>query len=169
MSFWQKTMLWLGLGPDEMYEGLADVNHTRTWPDQQVERKTEVSTPGSKIKAKVGAVVSDRQSVETTGTVRKLRPARATTPKTVEPKAFNDVTNFADSYVSGDAVLVKLKGVDHPTARRIIDFASGLCYAEKGVMQRMGSQEYLLIPKDVTVDSETREKIKEEINYDPQD
>lgn len=169
MSFWQKAMLWLGLGPDEMYEGETDVNHARTWPNQQEDSNIEASTPASKIKARVGGGLSESQSAETTGTVRKLRAARATTPKTIEPKSFNDVIDFADRYVSGDAVLVKLKGVDHPTARRIIDFASGLCYAEKGAMERMGSQEYLLIPKDVTVDSETRERIKEEINHDPQD
>ncbi len=61
------------------------------------------------------------------------------------------------------AVLLKLGGVEHAVARRIIDFASGLCYSEKGEIKRMGNQDYLLIPKDVTVDPETREKIIEEL------
>ena len=87
MSFWQKTMLWLGLGPDEMYEGVTDVNHARTWPNQQEDSDTEVSTPSSKIKARVGGGVSESQSIETTGTVRRLRAARATTKMTIEPKS----------------------------------------------------------------------------------
>ena len=33
----------------------------------------------------------------------------------------------------------------------------------KGEIKRMGNQDYLLIPKDVTVDPETREKIIEEL------
>ena len=70
---------------------------------------------------------------------------------------------FADQYTSGNAVLIRLEGVEHAIARRIIDFASGLCYSEKGEMERMGNQEYLLIPKDVNVDPETREKIKDEL------
>jgi len=30
-------------------------------------------------------------------------------------------------------------------------------------MERMGNQEYLLIPRDVNVDPDTRQKIKEEL------
>ena len=104
-------------------------------------------------------------AMESTGTVRPLRAARATKPKTEEPKSFNEVTAFADQYKSGNAVLIRLEGVEHAVARRIIDFASGLCYSEKGEMERMGNQEYLLVPKDVTVDPETREKIKTELKH----
>ena len=165
MSFWQKTMLWLGLGPDEMYEGMSDGVQPRSWPPEQDNK--EVDHPKSNrtpIKARLKDFTEEKSSaMESTGTVRPLRAARATKPKTEEPKSFNEVTSFADRYTSGNAVLVKLGGVEHAVARRIIDFASGLCYAEKGEMERMGNQEYLLIPKDVTVDQETREKIKEEL------
>jgi cell division inhibitor SepF len=102
---------------------------------------------------------------ESTGTVRPLRAARSAKPKTEEPKSFNEVIAFADQYTSGNAVLIRLEGVEHAVARRIIDFASGLCYSEKGEMERMGNQEYLLVPKDVTVDPETREKIKAELKH----
>ena len=166
MSFWQKTMLWLGLGPDEMYEGMSDGVRPRTWPPEGNSEEPVPSKPGrSLIKARLKENLTEERSsaMESSGTVRPLRAARATKPKTEEPKSFNEVTSFADRYTSGNAVLVKLGGVDHAVARRIIDFASGLCYAEKGQMERIGNQEYLLIPKDVTVDQETREKIKEEL------
>ena len=166
MSFWQKTMLWLGLGPDEMYEGMSDGVRPRSWPPEQNREDTAPSKPiRTPIKPKIKELLTEEKSstIEPTGTVRPLRPARSTNPKTEEPKSFNEVTAFADRYTSGNAVLLKLGGVEHAVARRIIDFASGLCYAEKGVIKRMGNQEYLLIPKDVTVDQETREKIKEEL------
>ena len=166
MSFWQKTMLWLGLGPDEMYEGMSDGVQPRNWPREQ-DSEEDVSSKSSKnpIKARLTESFAEQRvsGAEPTGTVRPLRPARSAKPKTEEPKSFNEVTAFADRYTSGHAVLVKLGGVDHAVARRIIDFASGLCYAEKGEMERMGNQEYLLIPKDVNVDPETRQKIKEEL------
>ena len=166
MSFWQKTMLWLGLGPDEMYEGMSDGVQPRNWPSEQ-NREEDISSKPSKnpIKARLTESFTEQRAsgVESTGTVRPLRAARSTKPKTEEPKSFNEVTIFADRYTSGNAVLLKLGGVEHAVARRLIDFASGLCYAEKGEIKRMGNQDYLLIPKDVTVDPETREKIIEEL------
>jgi cell division inhibitor SepF len=166
MSFWQKTMLWLGLGPDEMYEGMSDGVQPRNWPSEH-NREEDISSKPDKtpIKARFKESFAEERvsGAESTGTVRPLRAARSAKPKTEEPKSFNEVTVFADRYTSGHAVLVKLGGVDHAVARRIIDFASGLCYAEKGEMERMGNQEYLLIPKDVNVDPDTRQKIKEEL------
>jgi cell division inhibitor SepF len=164
MSFWQKTMLWLGLGPDEMYEGMSDGTQSRNWPNEYDQNEVVPSASGKnplKVRSRENLTEKKSTSTQSTGTVRPLRPARSVKPKTEEPKSFNEVTGFADRYTAGNAVLVKLRGVEYAVARRIIDFASGLCYAEKGKMERMGNQEYLLIPKDVTVDSETREKIKE--------
>jgi len=166
MSFWQKTMLWLGLGPDEMYEEMSDGVRPRSWPPEQNSEETVPSKSSRtpiKARLKENLIEKTASAVESTGTVRPLRAARSTRPKTEEPKSFNEVIIFADRYTSGNAVLLKLGGVEHAVARRIIDFASGLCYAEKGEIKRMGNQEYLLIPKDATVDPETREKIIEEL------
>ncbi len=166
MSFWQKTMLWLGLGPDEMYEGMSDGVQPRAWPPEQDKKEVDSPKPDrTPIRARLKENFAEEKSsgMESTGTVRPLRPARSTKPKVEEPKSFNEVTIFADRYTSGHAVLLKLGGVEHAVARRIIDFASGLCYSEKGEIKRMGNQDYLLIPKDVTVDPETREKIIEEL------
>jgi len=166
MSFWQKTMLWLGLGPDEMYEEMSDGVRPRSWPPKQNSEETVPSKSSRtpiKARLKENLIEKTASAVESTGTVRPLRAARSTRPKTEEPKSFNEVIIFADRYTSGNAVLLKLGGVEHAVARRIIDFASGLCYAEKGEIKRMGNQEYLLIPKDATVDPETREKIIEEL------
>ena len=168
MSFWQKTMLWLGLGPDEMYEGMSDGVQPRKWPNEQNQGETTTSKSAkTPIKARLIETFTEEEPsrTESTGTVRPLRAARSAKPKTEEPKSFNEVTAFADQYTSGNAVLIRLEGVEHAVARRIIDFASGLCYSEKGEMERMGNQEYLLIPKDVTVDPETREKIKTELKH----
>ena len=158
-------MLWLGLGPDEMYEGMSDGVQPRSWPPEQDNKEVDHPKPDkTPIKARLrGFTEENRSATESTGTVRALRPARSTKPKTEEPKSFNEVTSFADRYTSGNAVLLKLGGVEHAVARRIIDFASGLCYAEKGEIKRMGNQDYLLIPKDATVDPETREKIIEDL------
>ena len=47
--------------------------------------------------------------------------------------------------------------VAQEAVRRIVDFASGLCYALGGSMERVADQVYLLVPADVEVsDADTR-------------
>jgi cell division inhibitor SepF len=41
---------------------------------------------------------------------------------------------------------VNLEGADREMARRVIDFASGMCYALSGTMEKVGSGVYLLKP-----------------------
>jgi cell division inhibitor SepF len=43
-------------------------------------------------------------------------------------------------------VIVNLEGADREMSRRIIDFASGMCYALSGTMEKVGSGVYLLKP-----------------------
>ena len=109
MSFWQKTMLWLGLGPDEMYEGMSDGVQPRKWPNEQNQGETITSKSAkTPIKARLIETFTEEEPsrTESTGTVRPLRAARSAKPKTEEPKSFNEVTAFADQYTSGNACLL---------------------------------------------------------------
>ena len=54
------------------------------------------------------------------------------------------------------------QGVDAKVARRIIDFASGLCYGKEGQMERITSQVYLLTPSDVEVSAEDRRRLEDD-------
>jgi cell division inhibitor SepF len=51
--------------------------------------------------------------------------------------------------------------VDRDLSRRIIDFASGLCYGLGGQMERVANQVYLLTPNDVEVSLEERRRLRE--------
>ncbi len=48
-------------------------------------------------------------------------------------------------------MIVNLQHADRDLRRRIVDFASGLCYALGGSMERVADQVYLLVPTDVSV------------------
>ena len=67
-------------------------------------------------------------------------------PHRVAPGCFDDAKEMANRFISGQAVLVNLEGVAHETARRIIDFSSGMCYSAGGTLERITAQEYLLTP-----------------------
>ena len=46
-------------------------------------------------------------------------------------------------------------------SRRLVDFASGLCYGMRGSMERVTNQVYLLTPSNVEVSAEEKRRLRE--------
>ena len=97
-----------------------------------------------------------------TGTVRPIAPAVASKPHAVAPTSFNDAQEMADRFVADQPVIVNLQGVDADLSRRIIDFASGLCYGLGGEMEKVANQVYLMTPTDVEVSADERRRLEQD-------
>ena len=95
------------------------------------------------------------------GVLRSLAPGATTKPFVVGPTSFNDAQDVADKFKVNVPVILNLQGVDRDLSRRIIDFASGLCYGLGGQMERVANQVYLLTPNDVEVSLEERRRLHE--------
>ena len=167
MSVWQKTVLWLGLGPDEAYGGDDDQPIMR---GPLVSREfEEARTAGGgdgkvyDLRARSGLVDLKRSgSEESSGTVRPLRAASTVMPIIVTPKSFDDAKEVADRFLSRQAVAVDINGVRREIARRVIDFASGLCCGCGGQLERVNPQVYLLTPPGVEIPVEEKLRIRDE-------
>jgi cell division inhibitor SepF len=182
-------MLYLGLGPDEEYEeypyddpSVVDPQPTtRPRPANparddrpSVEQPLHVLRPDSgypEVKVDEPAISSLRPvpAGEATigtrpdldlGAVRPI-PVSSAKPQIVVPANFNDAQQVADRFKNSQPVIVNLQGTDRELSRRVIDFASGLCYGLGGQMERVASQVYLLTPTDVEVSDEDRRRITE--------
>ncbi len=67
-------------------------------------------------------------------------------PHTVRPRRFDQAQEVADAFKSGMPVIMNLEGTERDIARRLIDFASGICYALDGTMEKVATGVYLLKP-----------------------
>lgn len=67
-------------------------------------------------------------------------------PTTVRPRRFDQAQEVADRFKEGQPVIMNLEGSDREVARRLIDFASGLCYGLDGSMEKVANGVYLLKP-----------------------
>jgi len=103
---------------------------------------------------------SDRPSRSRGAVVRPL-PVGPSKPSVIGPTSFNDAQEVADKFKVNVPVILNLQGVERDLARRIIDFASGLCYGLGGQMERVATQVYLLTPSDVEVSPEERRRLRE--------
>jgi cell division inhibitor SepF len=171
MSFWKRTMDYLGLGPDDAYD------------DYDVEEEYEPAPRGRRQDAEPRAP-RHRDETGGEGVVRTLpsrptfpsrdfdpsqarrsgehrddsgvqpRPQRngrpagtgSNEPATVKPRRFDQAQEVADKFKEGNPVIMNLEGSDREVARRLIDFASGLCYGLDGSMEKVANGVYLLKP-----------------------
>ena len=69
----------------------------------------------------------------------------------LEPRAYSESQQIADYLKNRNSVVVNLKRVTAPQAKRIIDFLSGCIYAIGGTMQKIGVGIYLCTPNNVNV------------------
>ncbi len=157
----KKLMLWLGLGPDDAYEDLSDEPILRgpLSSTEFAEARLAAETGGTVSPLHTRTQASNTVRIlpaESTGTVLPLKPAATARPSTVTPTSFDDVQEMADRFKGRQPVIVNLQGVDAELSRRIIDFASGVCYGSAGQMERITHQVYLLTPSDVEVSDEDR-------------
>ncbi len=88
-----------------------------------------------------------------------LREASSSGSKMVllEPRSVSEAQAIADHLKSRNSVVVNLKRVTSPQAKRIIDFLSGCIYAIGGGMQKIGVGIYLCTPKNVNVQGQITE------------
>jgi cell division inhibitor SepF len=73
-------------------------------------------------------------------------PGGSMEPHTVRPRRFDQAQEVADKFKDGQPVIMNLEGTEREIARRLIDFASGICYALDGSMEKVATGVYLLKP-----------------------
>lgn len=81
---------------------------------------------------------------------------RIAAPRALTPTSFGDAKELADEFMAGGPVVMDLRAADRELARRLIDFASGICYAREGGMEKLARQVFLLVPAEVDVSAEER-------------
>ena len=179
-------MLYLGLGPDEEYEDFdTDRGAGPAAPTGRASAHAEpvddlrsapvhpmASVPEPEEEPALSAVRPIREpepavmpapAVERTpadGSVRAI-PISSAKPHVVVPSGFNQAQEVGDRFKGNQPVIVNLQAVDRELARRLIDFASGLCYGIGGQMERIAKDVYLLTPSDVEVSDEERRRLTE--------
>jgi cell division inhibitor SepF len=169
MSMLRKAMHYLGLAPDDEYD---DDYYDEPAPAAPVTTSRSAYVPPEPPEAHHAAVrplprsATDAPSgqvpaVRATGVVRPLTPQGSAKPYPISPTSFNEAQSLADKYMAGIPVIMNLQGLERDLSRRLVDFASGLCYGMRGSMERVTNQVYLLTPSNVEVSAEEKRRLRE--------
>lgn len=68
-----------------------------------------------------------------------------------KPERFDDVTAIADELNEKKTVVLNLESCERDVSRRVIDFLSGVAYANHGNMRKIAVSTFIIVPTDVAV------------------
>lgn len=69
----------------------------------------------------------------------------------VKPDRFDEVTSIADHLNEGKTVVLNLEESARDTSRRIVDFLSGVAYANGGNMRKVAKNTFIVVSRGVDV------------------
>ena len=132
MSFFDSAKDFFGLGPVENAEDDA------YYDDPQYNSNTAGSTAYDRTPRAERPSRMDRPTPRDYGR-DAVRPSYRSTPHivTAAPRNYNDATEIGEPFRDGDAVVMDLTDLDTADAKRIVDFAAGLCFALRGSMHNL--------------------------------
>ena len=107
--------------PVEQQEKTAPAPRTRIFPIREQEQQTQVK-PASNIKVVLA-----------------------------KPVTFEDGRAVADHLNAKRTVVLNLEGTNRDISRRLIDFLSGVAYANNGQIKRVANCTYIITPRSVDV------------------
>lgn len=71
--------------------------------------------------------------------------------KVVKPESFDSVAQIADHLLSRRTIVLNLESTNKETARRLIDFLSGVAYSIDGSLKKIATNAYVITPNNVDV------------------
>lgn len=119
MSFIGSAKEFFGFGP---YDEVED-----TYYDEQNYREPRAEQAAQPSRASQSA---QRGASYTSYESRSFTPEIVTTA----PRSYNDAKEIGEPFRDGDAVIMDLTDLEAADAKRVVDFAAGLCFALRGSM-----------------------------------
>ncbi len=160
MSFWRKTMVYLGLVDDEEFDDYEEQ------PADEAPAQTPYKTEPNVRKLHPREVRRDIVAPVNAPAGGPVRPVGGGGLKNamhiIDPKGFGDAEQIGEKYRQNIPVLMNLQYVDTDLAKRLIDFASGLTYGLGGSIQRAADKVFLLVPAQMEVSAEDKLRMQEQ-------
>jgi cell division inhibitor SepF len=74
--------------------------------------------------------------------------------KVVKPERYSNVQQIADHLINHRTVVLNLESTNKETAKRLLDFLSGVAYSIGGQLKRVASNTFVITPPNVDVSGE---------------
>lgn len=133
---------------DDYEEGEAPVPSKAAAAAPQPERTAVSSRPSKAVK-----------TAKSSSKISPMRPKRGTGMEVcvIKPKSMEDAREITETLLEECTVVLNMEGLDLDVAQRIIDFASGSCYAIHGNLQKISNYIFIITPESVDISGDFQE------------
>ncbi|MBQ8063789.1 MAG: cell division protein SepF [Clostridia bacterium] len=77
-----------------------------------------------------------------------------------KPEKFDDASAIADHLNEKRTVVLNLEAANRDVARRLIDFLSGVAYANAGMLKRVANSTFIITPYNVSVTGDLLDELE---------
>ena len=119
----------------------------RPYEDEEEDTYEEDFTPVSPR----DSAVRDRESERRNNKVVNIHTTTQLQVVLVKPERFENASEIADHLREKRTVVLNLEQTDKNIARRLIDFLSGVAYANEGTIKKVALSTYIITPYNVEI------------------
>ena len=140
MNLMDKIRGFIGVEEDDYYDddGLDVPNNASAAPAQPTIDATQLPIEGSGSGRRSNKVVN----IHATTQLKVVL---------VKPERFDDASSIADHLNQKRTVVLNLESANREVSRRLIDFLSGVAYANNGQIKRVANSTYIITPYNVDI------------------
>lgn len=109
----------------------------------------------------------EERTTKRTGKITAMRPKKGNNMEltVIKPTSFEeDGKRITDTLRENCTVVLNLEGIDIDLAQRIVDFASGSCYAIDGNFKPISKSMIVITPPDVDLSGDFMEEVNGSLN-----
>ena len=133
-SFFDKVKNMIGVTDEEYYDGYNDDEEFVSYRNEDVEDIAIAPQPNNRDNKVV--------NIHTTAQLQVVL---------AKPERFDDASSVADHLNERRTVVLNLESANRDVARRLVDFLSGVAYANGGQIKRVAVSTFIITPYNVDV------------------
>ena len=142
MSFMEKIKQIVNVDEDNYYDNDAVEEDYEEYDDYDTGREEAEEEPARPVH-------EPRAEANPNRVVRISNASSQLQVVLVKPDRFDDVTGIADHVNGKRTVVLNLESANRETSRRLLDFLSGVAYANGGSISPLANNTYIIVPFNV--------------------
>ncbi len=121
----------------------------------------ETKSSASSKNKQPAPVATASVKAKTSSKISPMRPRKSSAPGmevcVIKPHSMEDAREITETLLANCTVVLNMEGLDLEIAQRIIDFASGSCYAIDGNLQKISNYIFIITPSSVDISGDFQE------------
>ncbi|MEG0545631.1 MAG: cell division protein SepF [Oscillospiraceae bacterium] len=149
MSFLDKIKNMVNVSEDEYYDDLEPDNYSS-------DKNSDDFVPDAPIKP-MRAFSRETKSSDNVVNINTTAQLQVVLAK---PEKFEDAKPIADNLNEKRTVVLNLESANRDVARRLIDFLSGVAYANNGQLKRVANSTFIITPYNVDIKGDLLDELE---------